>query len=131
MPSKPQIQKRLNEVKGDSLVDGRLPEGAFGPERGLQVDSPVQRSGAVVAMSAPPGPAGGGLGGARDVGPAPGGLLGDRPRPLGGGDFEHLVLTLRAAFSAIGRPCPPATWRSLLGRARAGDGWHPGVTQGV
>ncbi|MEV6205279.1 hypothetical protein AB0M64_35720 [Streptomyces sp. NPDC051771] len=48
-----------------------------------------------------------------------------------GGDFEHLVPTLRAAFSAIGRPCPPSTWRSLLGRARAGDGWHPGVTQRV
>ncbi|GGR63994.1 RNA-guided endonuclease InsQ/TnpB family protein [Streptomyces roseolus] len=33
VPSKPQIQKRLNEVKGDSRVDGRLPEGVFGPER--------------------------------------------------------------------------------------------------
>ncbi|MFF6794336.1 RNA-guided endonuclease InsQ/TnpB family protein [Streptomyces filamentosus] len=33
VPSKPQIQKRLNEVKGDSRVDGRLPEGTFGPER--------------------------------------------------------------------------------------------------
>ncbi|MFE1383464.1 RNA-guided endonuclease InsQ/TnpB family protein [Streptomyces sp. NPDC058740] len=33
VPSKPQIQKRLNEVKGDSRLDGRLPEGAFGPER--------------------------------------------------------------------------------------------------
>ncbi|MEV5140050.1 helix-turn-helix domain-containing protein, partial [Streptomyces syringium] len=33
VPSKPQIQKRLNEIKGDSRVDGRLPAGAFGPER--------------------------------------------------------------------------------------------------
>jgi putative transposase len=33
VPSKPAIQKRLNEVKGDSRVDGRLPEGVFGPER--------------------------------------------------------------------------------------------------
>ncbi|MFH9959063.1 RNA-guided endonuclease InsQ/TnpB family protein [Streptomyces roseolus] len=33
VPSKPAIQKRLNEVKGDSRIDGRLPEGTFGPER--------------------------------------------------------------------------------------------------
>ncbi|MFD8789446.1 RNA-guided endonuclease InsQ/TnpB family protein [Streptomyces vinaceus] len=33
VPSKPQIQKQLNRVKGDSRTDGRLPEGAFGPER--------------------------------------------------------------------------------------------------
>ncbi|MER7760748.1 hypothetical protein [Streptomyces sp. NPDC097619] len=31
--SKPQIRKHLNELKGDSRGDGRLPEGAFGPER--------------------------------------------------------------------------------------------------
>ncbi|MEU9983729.1 RNA-guided endonuclease TnpB family protein [Streptomyces sp. NPDC050856] len=33
VPSKPAIQKRLNEVKGDSRIDGRLPEGVAGPER--------------------------------------------------------------------------------------------------
>jgi putative transposase len=33
VPSKPAIQKHLNEIKGDSRIEGLLPEGAAGPER--------------------------------------------------------------------------------------------------
>ncbi|MFD5412441.1 RNA-guided endonuclease InsQ/TnpB family protein [Streptomyces nojiriensis] len=33
VPSKPAIQKRLNTIKGDSRIDGRLPAGMLGPER--------------------------------------------------------------------------------------------------
>ncbi|MEV6205278.1 helix-turn-helix domain-containing protein [Streptomyces sp. NPDC051771] len=44
VPSKPQIQKRLNEVKGDSRVDGRLPEGRSGGRRSTRLSSARGRS---------------------------------------------------------------------------------------